>query len=258
MAIKTRFADVNGQRQEARPGLSGTCPICGAPFVAKCGEERIWHWAHQGTRFCDPWWENKTEWHRKWQAQFPDSWQEIVHRADDGTKHIADIKTEHGWVIEFQHSYLRPEERRSRDAFYRKLIWVVDGTRRKRDVAQLLNAWKEGVHVGTNSPLRSASSDNCTLLREWAGRNAPVFFDLGEVQLLWWLVATSANGLTYLAPYSRTKFIENHDVGATEKAREFAQFVNDIPKLVGNYESQLRAESLQYVARQPLRRSRRF
>jgi hypothetical protein len=42
------------------------------------------------------------------------SWQEIVHRSDSGEKHIADVKTDHGWVIEFQHSYLNPEERRSR------------------------------------------------------------------------------------------------------------------------------------------------
>jgi competence protein CoiA len=90
-------------------------------MVAKCGEVKIWHWAHQGRRFCDPWWENETEWHRKWKAEFPDAWQEIIHRADDGTKHVADIKTEHGWASEFQHSSIRPEERRSRDAFYERV-----------------------------------------------------------------------------------------------------------------------------------------
>jgi len=39
-----------------------------------------------------------------------------VHRAEDGEKHIADVKTYHGRVIEFQHSYLKPVERRSRQA----------------------------------------------------------------------------------------------------------------------------------------------
>jgi len=256
--IKTRFALVNGQRREAQPSLSGKCQLCDRPMVAKCGEVRIWHWAHQGGCSCDRWWENKTEWHRKWQAEFPDAWQEIVRHAETGEKHIADVKTDRDWVIEFQHGYLKPQERRYRDAFYRKVIWVVDGTRRKKDVAQLLSAWNEGAPVGANSLLRRAFSDNCTLLREWAG-NTPIFFDLGEPELLWWLLATSTKG-AYLTPYSRARFIESHRAGgAADAAREFDEFVNDIPKLVANWESQLRAQSLQDpLALRPPRRSFRF
>ena len=48
----------------------------------------------KGRRFCDPWWENETEWHRAWKDQFPADWQEIVHHAEDGEKHIADVKTD--------------------------------------------------------------------------------------------------------------------------------------------------------------------
>ena len=79
-----RVALINGQRHEAQPNLVAKCPIptCDRPMVAKCGELRIWHWAHQGKRSCDPWWENKTEWHVKWQGEFPDAWQEIVHHAE--------------------------------------------------------------------------------------------------------------------------------------------------------------------------------
>ena len=93
-----RFALVNGQRQEAQPNLSAKCPTCDQPMVAKCGEVRISHWAHQRTLLCDPWWENETEWHRAWKGQFPESWQEVVHQADNGEKHIADVKTDQGWV----------------------------------------------------------------------------------------------------------------------------------------------------------------
>src|SRR5262249_35797989 len=158
---------VNGQREEAQPGLSGKCPACDHPMVAKCGERRIWHWAHRRGGFCDPWWENESEWHRAWKGQFPGSWQEVVHHhAQTGEKHIADVKTDRGWVIEFQRSYLKPEERRSRDGFYHpKLIWVVDGTKRKRDAAQFVNAWNEGVPLGANSPVRRVFADNCVLLR---------------------------------------------------------------------------------------------
>lgn len=247
-----KVALVNGQRQEALANLSGMCPYCDHPMVAKCGEVKIWHWAHQGRRFCDPWWENETEWHRAWKGQFPVNWQEVVHQAETGEKHISDVKTDRGWVIEFQHSYLKPEERRSRDTFYPKLIWVVDGTRRKRDRAQLFNAWTDGVSIGANSLVRRVFSDNCALLREWTGSDAPIFFDFHEMQALWWLFAKSTDGSAYLAPYPRAKFIESHRGGKTEIAREFDQFVKDIPKLVGDYESHLRAQALKRAPTQPL------
>src|SRR5262245_29888544 len=105
---KMRFALVNGQRQEAQPGLSGQCPGCESPVRARCGVHRVWHWAHKGNRNCDPWWEPETEWHRNWKNQFPVSWQEFPQRAPDGELHRADVKTEAGCVIEFQHSPIDP------------------------------------------------------------------------------------------------------------------------------------------------------
>jgi len=256
-----KLALVNGQRQEAQPNLSGKCPACDHPMVAKCGEFKLWHWAHQGRLFCDPWWENETEWHRGWKGQFPVDWQEIVHYAEDRERHIADVKTDRGWILEFQHSYITPEERRSREAFYPKLVWVVDGTRRKRDRAQLIRAWEEGVPFGGNSLVRKAFSDNCGLLREWAGSNAPIFFDLGEMERLWWLCAKSTNGSAYVHPFSRAQFIEWHRNTATGAARQFDEFVSDmLPKLIADYESRPRAQPLRWDPLQPrrLRRSFRF
>lgn len=256
-----KFALVNEQRQEAQPDLSGTCPTCGHLMIAKCGEVKIWHWAHQGSRFCDPWWENETEWHRAWKGQFPVTWQEVVHQAENGEKHIADVKTNRGWVIEFQHSYIKSEERRSRNAFYQKLVWVVDGTRRKRDRKQLLNAWEQGVPVGGNSQIRRAFSDECVLLREWAGSDAPIFFDLGDEQVLWWLLQSLA-GSAYVAQLPRTGFFEIHRGEATQG---FDEFVKDLRKLIADYElhrnrAMLQPQPLQgfqqYLARWDKRRRR--
>lgn len=181
-----KYALANGQRQEARPGLSGECQGCASPMVAKCGEVRIWHWAHLGMRVCDSWWENETEWHRSWKGQFPSPWQEFVHQAESAEKHIADVRTDHGWVIEFQHSHVKPEERRSRDAFYQKLVWVVDATRRKRDAAQFRKALEASTPVGRSPLIRRVRPDECGLLREWSGSPAPIFFDFGNGPTLWW------------------------------------------------------------------------
>lgn len=239
-----KFALVNGQRQEAQRNLSSKCPACGHPMVAKCGEFKIWHWAHKGSRSCDPWWENETEWHRAWKEKFPANWQEIVHQAENGEKHIADVKTDHGWVIEFQHSYIKPEERRSRDTFYQKVVWVVDGVRRKRDKTQFFNAWERGVPVGVNSSVRKAFSDECVLLREWGGSHAPIFFDFGEEKVLWWLLIKSGDGSAYVVQFSRAGFIEIYRDGTTPKARDFDEFVKDPGKLVAAYESHHRDQVL--------------
>lgn len=85
-------------------------------MTPKCGQLKVWHWAHRSIRSCDPWWENETPWHRAWKNQFPADWQEKVHRTDNGEKHVADVKTKSGVVLEFQHSPLplRNEQRGKR------------------------------------------------------------------------------------------------------------------------------------------------
>jgi len=202
-----KFALVNEQRQEAQPNLFGACPACGHPMLAKCGKVRIWHWAHKGGRTCDPWWENETEWHRAWKGHFPSEWQEVVHQGHNGEKHIADVKTNQGWVLEFQHSHIKPEERQSRDSFYSKLIWIVDGTRRKRDVTQFRDAWSQGTPVGRNTFLRKVFLDDCALLREWSDSRAAVFFDFGKDLNLFCLIANGKDKLGHVFCFSRGMLI---------------------------------------------------
>ncbi len=239
-----KFALVSGQRREAQPNLFGKCPACNQSMVAKCGEVKIWHWAHKGLRACDPWWENETEWHRAWKGRFPESWQEVVHRADNGEKHIADVRTDQGWAIEFQHSHINPEERRSRDTFYRKLVWVVNGTRRKRDSAQFLNALSRGTPIGSNSSIRIPFSNECVLLREWVVCHAPVFLDFGVDHELWWILHGTPDGPAYMTRFPRGQFIEIHRIGATHEVLDlFEKLVNDIGKLVSQYELHLKTRS---------------
>jgi competence protein CoiA len=139
-----RFAMADNRRVEALPGQTGHCPSCGKLMIAKCGTKVIWHWAHKGVR-CDGWWEPETPWHRTWKGKFPTEWQEVVNVAEDGERHIADIHTPHGLVIEFQHSRLKPQERPAREAYYENLVWVVDGTRLANEVDRFMQ-FKEYFH----------------------------------------------------------------------------------------------------------------
>lgn len=171
-----RYALVNNERVEASHGLSALCPGCGQPMVAKCGDRRVHHWAHRGRRTCDHWWEPETRWHRQWKSRFPAGWREFVHVAADGERHIADVRTGHGLVLEFQHSHLRPDERAAREAFYPNLIWVVDGTRLKRDAPR----FAAGGQMLRPTPWRGiytvAFPEEC-FPPNWLDCRAPAFFD---------------------------------------------------------------------------------
>jgi hypothetical protein len=212
-----KHALIEGRRREAETGLVGTCPICGSLTIAKCGERRIWHWAHRGERRCDQWWEPETSWHREWKNRFPTEWQEVVHRADNGERHIADVKTPHGRIIEFQHSYLKPDERRTREAFYKSIIWVVNGLRLKRSKHSFYRLLTERVPPNVPQSQFSIMTHECEPLRAWGNSGVGVYLDFGEteedvrrfgIRVLWRLSPTNPDGFAVLNAVSITAFIE--------------------------------------------------
>lgn len=222
-----KFALVDGVRRAPEPGLFGKCPIYGHPMLAKCGKINVHHWAHQGSPTCDPWWENESEWHRAWKGHFPEEWQEVIHEAEQGEKHIADVKTAREWVIEFQRSPIKPEERHSREAFYKKLIWVVDGTRRKRDRAQFLQALNSGQVVKAFPDMRRIIADECALLREWSGSASRVFFDFSEGGIIWWLLGKGVGKPVYVMPFPNIEFISKH-LGQTNEFDELEKMAEGL------------------------------
>jgi competence protein CoiA len=171
-----QFALVNNCRVEAEPELRGICPGCAQPVVAKCGTLRIPHWAHRRNKMCDSWWEPETDWHRAWKNNFPIEWHEcFLPDEQTGEKHIADIRTSHGLVIEFQHSHIRPQERLSREAFYKNMAWVVDGTRLKNDYPRYLRR-RSNFPLVRRGIFRVDIPDEC-FPSSWIGSSVPVIFD---------------------------------------------------------------------------------
>ena len=176
-----RFALFNNEHVEATPDIKDAiCPGCGAPVIAKCGTQKVHHWAHRNTKICDNWWEPETQWHRNWKDKFPVEWQEIfLPDKQTGELHIADVRTEHGLVIEFQHSHIKPEERISREKFYKNMVWVVDGTRLTRDYPRFVKASKE-FHKVRDGIFQHDFADEC-FPRQWLYSDVPVIFDfLGD------------------------------------------------------------------------------
>jgi len=233
-----RFALLNKERIEASKEAKGFCPCCGSELIARCGEINVHHWSHK--KKCDDyWWENETEWHRNWKNKFPKEWQEIIQKDESGEKHIADIKTSNGWVIEFQHSAIKPEERRSRNKFYNKnsqLIWVVDCKRRKTDVKQFTNELSKS--FPTTSPEILEVYEDSRLLKEWKNNDSYVFLDFGDTEVsgsdFWCILPITYRGVAFIMQISRRKFIDYLNNNAFEK-----MFSQDVMKAFSEIKSQI-------------------
>lgn len=177
-----KYSLVDGKRAEPEPKLIGECPSCGAVMIARCGKIKVWHWAHKGKRSCDAWWENETEWHREWKNRFPESWQETVLRdASTGEKHIADVRTGDGFVIEFQYSHINYEEQEARENFYRRMVWVLNGARRKSDYKRFSKGFRGFLSTRQRGIFFVSFPDECFPLA-WIDRTVPVFFDFEDAE----------------------------------------------------------------------------
>jgi competence protein CoiA len=234
--IRMKFALVNGQKVEASKGTNGFCQNCGAEMIAKCGEFKVSHWAHRRIRQCDTWWETETEWHRKWKGKFPDNWQEVVHFDETtGEKHIADVRTDKGLVIEFQHSHITPLERRQREDFYKNMIWIVDGTRLQRDFPRFIKARNDCVNIDNPMIFGIEFADEC-FPRNWLDSNVPVIFDFLGVatmdsngigkELLYCIFPVKLGWLTVFAEISRNALVKSIISG--EWQNRCKMFVDDL------------------------------
>ena len=74
----------------------------------------------------------ETPWHRNWKEAFPVSFREVC-LWDEHTRqqHRADVYTPCGTALEFQNSPIGIEEMESREAFYPRLVWILNGKKFK-------------------------------------------------------------------------------------------------------------------------------
>lgn len=138
--IVARLAD--GRLARGERGASGTCPGCGGKVYGREPDGVVRHWAHNpdptGTqRRCDS--DNAmTEWHRRWLSRRTDLECIEVTRGD----HRADVINAGGFVVEFQHSPIREDDVRDRESFWRKGVWVLDGTGRDDEGCPRVTVWR--------------------------------------------------------------------------------------------------------------------
>ncbi|QTN38188.1 competence protein [Cryomorphaceae bacterium] len=234
-----KYAIADGKRVEAIKGLKATCPVCSMEVVARCGKQRIWHWAHLVHRACDSSKENETAWHRMWKDLFPSEWQEVTFKENSEKGYSrADVATSKGLILEFQHSRIEEEERIAREEFYNNMIWVIDGTRLKRDYPKFLKAREEFINLGRPHVFRV---DFCSeaFPESWTQSKVPVIFDfLGQRDLedhsdprkfLYCLFPGFIGRYFVVAEFSRNAFIKAVINGEWE--HRYLRFMNQLEVL---------------------------
>lgn len=253
-----RFAYVDGKKIEAKPKLRGKCPVCGEEVIAKCGKTKVNHWAHKAKTLCDRWWEPETDWHRMWKDYFPQEWQEVVmHDEVTGEKHIADVHTPYGISLEFQHSFIKDEERISRESFHKNLMWVVDGTRLPSDVEKFRNASSNNfVRIGNSNFAYTTAPERC-FPKNWLTSEAPVFFDFvanNENHNLFCLMPGRSKGKAAVLVISKKAFVE-----LLYKGNIFDESPKEYIKVLQQELEKIEKLNIQRLSfNRPVRRSRRL
>jgi competence protein CoiA len=110
-----------GPHVAATPSAAGSCPLCGRPVLARCGQVNAWHWAHQTGGDCDVWSEPTTDWHRAYQRVVPPERCEVRYG-----QHRADLVSPDGLVLELQHSSISAADIAAREAHYDRMMWLFD------------------------------------------------------------------------------------------------------------------------------------
>ncbi len=140
-----------GLRKKASPKDTGFCPICGEEVISKCGDIKIWHWAHKKGIECDSFGEPETKWHLEWKDNFPKECQEVKITKKEESKyfgkdeikiHRADIQTKENLIIEFQNSPISSEKIQEREEFYGNMVWILNGETLGKNVTFFIRKFK--------------------------------------------------------------------------------------------------------------------
>lgn len=141
--------------EDALPGESYLCPICGNSVMVKAAssDNVRTHFAHKRNALCsDSWKHDMSDWHFEWQSKFPIESREVVVE-NSGAIHRADVLI-NNTVIEFQHSPISGEEFEARNSFYKNcgysVVWLFDAADRMKIDDCFRLVWKRKTTLFSN------------------------------------------------------------------------------------------------------------
>ena len=189
------WALVENEKIEASPKTKGICLICGGKMHSKCGEVNVWHWAHDNNENCDLWYEPESIWHKHWKMTFGKENSEIGIEKQ-GTRHIADIRTNGNVVIELQNSPLLKPIIRERENFYgERMLWLLNGEKFKTNLV-IKEFFEDKIYLERKMKIRWLRDEPDKVKepdeeyfkwknprKSWVDVQRPLFIDFGEESL---------------------------------------------------------------------------
>lgn len=134
-------------------------------------------------------------------------------------------------MIEFQHSHINPQERTSREKFYKNMVWVVDGTRLQKDYPRFLEGFNSFRRIQRGIYVVYFPKE--VFPKGWLNSSVPVVFDFkglsttdqDEIKnILWCLLPQNELAQAEVVGLNRKGFVEiTHNQAQlfnTEKERE--------------------------------------
>jgi hypothetical protein len=125
-------------------------------------------------------------------------------------------------VIEFQHSAIHPNERIAREKFYKNMVWIIDGTRLKRDYPRFLKG-RTDLRRTEYPGIFQVSFPDEYFPSAWVGSAAPVIFDFKGSETIndpndprnyiYCLLPSKDGRIALLAMLSRRDFIDSTTTG---------------------------------------------
>lgn len=194
------WAIVDNRKTKPTPKLNGKCPVCLNKVISKCGEVNDWYWSHLKKDNCDSWFESETIWHKHWKMTFGKENTEIVISIDN-KKHIADIQTNKGVIIELQNSPISKFIIKEREEFYgEQMLWLINGVKFKNNLSpknywndkrfeELANDIEKQIKFIMGPRVEKGKNDEFFHwkypIRSWIDVHRHIFIDFGDDTLFW-------------------------------------------------------------------------
>ena len=212
--------DRNGKAIPATRDANGCCPeafcpCCKKRMMARVGNVRRPHWAHESGERCDEWWEEESDWRDGWLQVFSQSPNADIENVleKNGERHFYDARFRDSLVAVFRRTRLPPEQFVKRESFFGNMFWFVEANQSEYKRLQ------RSFHNHTIKPIcgnrRCYETDNDGSLpfySRWRECHMPVIFDFeqvskGRVKGLWCVLPRHENYRRRLLLFSRTLFI---------------------------------------------------
>ncbi|MBN8663490.1 MAG: hypothetical protein J0L83_02895 [Chitinophagales bacterium] len=218
------YANVNGEKVEARPKLHGKCPLCHGDVFSKCGEINLWHWAHVADENCDSWHEPETEWHKKWKHAFGKEKSEVII-TKDRIKHIADVRTKSNVIIELQNSPIQKQTIVKREEFYgEQMLWIINGNEFKdnfkdtsSDITEEISSYNRFIMQSNSTSREKRKLDEYSKYpfkwswprKSWSQSKRDIFIDFGS-PILFRIIEGMGTNEGLFKKVSKKRFLEKY------------------------------------------------